>query len=298
MRPLRGAEYEFNRTRIRDRIKLLPFTRSDQLPYKTYNKQNICIYYQDGFLDKPEVLFERRHRGARNSASDKSICDTGAGDTSTCEHAETKRGNALFFDYKGTELTLKHYFRGGVIGRLVRDTYGCLPGSTPRMLAEFQLLYKLRKQKLPVPVPVAARCMRSGLLRYRGDLITMRIPGAVTLSQHLNSQSLGVAQWRRIGEMLARFHAANVYHADLNATNILLDKNQQPWLIDFDKSGIRADGDWKLSNLKRLRRSLDKLRRNTPGMHFREDDWGALLEGYEGPAVSSVGDRPFARDWG
>ena len=270
-------------------LTLLPFTRSDQLPYKTYNKQNICIFYQEGFLDKPEVLFERRHRGSRDSTSDNSA---------TYDIAETKRGNALFFNYKDIQLTLKHYYRGGFIGRLVRDTYACLPGGTPRMLAEFKLLRKLRKQNLPVPVPVAARCMRSGLLRYRGDLITMRIPGAVTLSQHLNSQSLGVSQWRRIGEMLARFHAANVYHADLNATNILLDRNQQPWLIDFDKSGIRADGDWKLSNLKRLRRSLDKLRRNTPGMHFREDDWRALLEGYDGPAVGSIDNRRFVRDWG
>lgn len=256
------------------------------MPYKTYNKQNICIFYQDGFLDKPEVLFERRHQCGRDNT-----CD------STCNGAESKRGNALFFDYKDTQLTLKHYYRGGFIGRLVHDTYGCLPGSTPRMLAEFQLLYKLRKQNLPVPVPVAARCMRRGLLRYRGDLITMRIPGAVTLSQHLNGQSLGARHWRRIGEMIARFHAANVYHADLNATNILLDMNQQPWLIDFDKSDIRADGDWKLSNLKRLRRSLDKLHRNAPEMHFNEDDWRALLEGYDGSAVSVDG-RPFVRDWG
>ena len=235
-------------------------------------------------MDKPELLFERR-QGTCNIA---------------CDSNETKRGNALFFDYKGTQLTLKHYFRGGVIGRLVRDTYGCLPGSTPRMLAEFQLLYKLRKQNLPVPVPVAARCMRRGLLRYRGDLITKRIPDSVTLSQYLNDQSLSASQWRRIGGMIARFHAANVYHADLNATNILLDVNQQPWLIDFDKSDIRADGDWKLSNLRRLRRSLDKLSRNTPGMHFQEDDWQALLEGYDGSAVNSgnVDGQPLVRDWG
>ena len=248
------------------------------MPYKTYNTQNICIFYQTELLDNPEVLFECDHG-----------CDSG--------RAESKRGNALFFDYKGIQLTLKHYYRGGLIGRLVRDTYGHLPGSTPRMLAEFQLLCKLRKQNLPVPVPVAARCLRSGLLRYSGDLITMRIPGSVTLSHHLSNQSLSASRWQRIGGMIARFHAANVYHADLNATNILLDAHQRPWLIDFDKSDIRADGDWKFSNLRRLRRSLDKLRRSAPGMHFQEDDWRALLEGYDGSAVS-VGGRSFIRDWG
>jgi tRNA A-37 threonylcarbamoyl transferase component Bud32 len=236
------------------------------LTYKIYNKNNTCILYNNELLDRPEAPF-----------------DTGC--PSRVNTADTERGCALFFEYQGADLVLKHYYRGGLIGRLVRDTYARLPGSSPRMLAEFRLLTELHKQKLPVPVPVAARCQHGGALSYRGDLISKRIPGAKTLYQHLRLEPLSVSQWQRIGKTLSRFHAANVYHADLNASNILLDTEYRPWLIDFDKSAIRADGSWKFANLKRLRRSLDKLQRRTPEMHFCERDWQALLDGYDAPPI-------------
>jgi len=237
------------------------------LSYKVYNKNNICILYNNELLDRPEALFE-------------------TGCQSNADTADTARGSALFFEYRDTELAFKHYYRGGLIGRLVRDTYARLPGSSPRMLAEFRLLNELHKQKLPVPAPVAARCEHGGILSYRGDLVSKRIPDAKTLYQHLCLKPLSTSQWQSIGKTISRFHGANVCHADLNASNILLDAHYHPWLIDFDKSAIRPDGGWKLDNIKRLRRSLDKLKRKTPGMHFCEADWQALLAGYDAPVVS------------
>jgi 3-deoxy-D-manno-octulosonic acid kinase len=55
-------------------------------------------------------------------------------------------------------------------------------------------------------------------------------------------------------------HDANVYHADLNAHNILVDDTQKIWLIDFDKSTRRTmTRALREQSLERLGRSLQKL---------------------------------------
>lgn len=232
------------------------------MPYKTCNRHNTRILYGMDWPERPEPLFQPENQ-------------CGAGNV-----APVERGTARFFEYQGASLVLKHYHRGGLVGRIVRDTYARLPGACPRMLAEFRLLDQLHGENLPVPEPVAARCQRTGWLTYRGDLITRRIPGAHTLYEHLCRGALSHRQWQSIGRTIARFHAAGVHHADLNATNILLDDQDRPWLIDFDKGRIRRDGRWKEANLKRLQRSLDKLKRQTPDMHYTDENWRALLNGY------------------
>ena len=58
---------------------------------------------------------------------------------------------------------------------------------------------------------------------------------------------------------MARFHRAGVWHADLNAHNILVAESQL-YLIDFDRGERRPpDETWRIANLQRLRRSLVKL---------------------------------------
>nr|AIA86950.1 CAZy families GT30 protein [uncultured Idiomarina sp.] len=57
-------------------------------------------------------------------------------------------------------------------------------------------------------------------------------------------------------------HEAGVWHADLNAHNILLDTAGQPWLIDFDRArdyGEPLAHQLRVANMQRLRRSLEKV---------------------------------------
>jgi 3-deoxy-D-manno-octulosonic acid kinase len=94
---------------------------------------------------------------------------------------------------------------------------------------------------------------------------------------------LAPASWSEVGRVIARFHRNAVYHADLNARNILLNSAGQVFLIDFDKGRIRPRHRhrWAPSNLKRLLRSLNKCKRLNPRLCFSEADWACLLEGYE-----------------
>ncbi len=139
----------------------------------------------------------------------------------------------------------------------------------------------MRELELPVPAPVAASCVRHGMF-YRADLITLQLDNVVTLADYLLESECNESGWAAVGSCIRRFHDASVYHADLNARNILLDaESNRVYLIDFDKGAMRYLGDsWKASNLARLHRSLKKFKTLNKVFHFNQHDWDALLHGY------------------
>lgn len=189
------------------------------------------------------------------------------------------RGAAWFVCAGDEEWVLRHYRRGGAVARWVEDQYLWMGAEHTRAFAEWRLLARLTALGLPVPRPVAARVRRRGW-RYRADLLTVRVPGAESLAERIRRKPLASAQWQALGQLLGRFHAAGVYHHDLNAHNILLDRQGRFTLIDFDRSRIRGPGRWRRRNLARLRRSLDKIADRERELHFREADWDALYGGY------------------
>ena len=192
------------------------------------------------------------------------------------------RGHAVFFKHEGIDLVLKHYQRGGKMAALLGARYIGLNCYKSRSFNEWHLLRHMSELSLPVPLPVAANCTRHGLF-YRADLVTRQIHNVVTLADHLMQEECDKAGWQNIGACIRRFHDASIYHADLNARNILLDTGSgDVYLIDFDKGGMRYLGDaWKAANLARLQRSLLKFKSLNEVFHFEQDDWKALLDGYK-----------------
>ena len=89
-----------------------------------------------------------------------------------------------------------------------------------------------------------------------------------------------------VGATIGRFHRSHIYHADLNARNILLQKMPRSaelnvYLIDFDRGRVRRSGRlWQRANLQRLKRSLEKFASNHPGFFYEQADWASLMAGY------------------
>lgn len=188
------------------------------------------------------------------------------------------RGEAVFCGDGRHEYVLRHYRRGGLPGRFIRDRYLWTGLENTRAWREWRLTAELYGRGLPVPRPVAARVERSGLF-YRADLMTLRIPAARSLAQVLASESLPEPKWRAIGQCLRRFHDNGLDHADLNAHNILL-SGEAVYLIDFDRCRLRAPGAWQQANLARLLRSLRKLQHEDVRFAFAEPLWAWLQAGY------------------
>lgn len=169
------------------------------------------------------------------------------------------RGGAVFVDTPAGACVLRHYHRGGLIARFSADRYLWTGAARTRAFREFDLLARLANAGLPAPRPVAARYQREGM-HYRADLLTRRIANARTLAERLADGALTPGLAHDVGCTIAAFHEARVWHADLNAHNVLVDGDEAVWLIDFDRSRLRKPSlSWQQANLARLRRSFDKL---------------------------------------
>lgn len=173
---------------------------------------------------------------------------------------------------------LRHYRRGGLMAKLLDDRYRFDRWEQARPWREFELLQLMRGLGLPVPRVVAARVQREGHW-YRGDLLTEAIERSYTLASRMQEGDCPEPLWREVGQLIARFHAAGIHHADLNAHNLLISP-QGLWLIDFDRGRQRAVGLWCDAVLARLHRSLLKIVDQNPAIRFGDEHWAAVLRGY------------------
>jgi 3-deoxy-D-manno-octulosonic acid kinase len=189
------------------------------------------------------------------------------------------RGNTMFVGNIPRQFVLRHYRRGGLLGKVVRNSYVFAGEDLTRSFKEWRLLDKLATNNMNVPRPAAARFCRHGTF-YTADLITVRIPDVISLSQYIATKDRGEAFWRSVGQAIWTFHEAGVYHADMNAYNVQVDKDGDIWMLDFDKGALKSPGPWQQETLGRLHRSLVKVLGLDPKLHFRAANWEELLEGY------------------
>jgi 3-deoxy-D-manno-octulosonic acid kinase len=188
------------------------------------------------------------------------------------------RGTTWFIQLEKLAGALRHYRRGGLFGKLIKDNYLFTGWQNTRSIAEFNLLRELHKAKINVPRPIAARAVKKGLT-YQADLLSEKIPNAQDLVAILIEKKLPNLIYREIGQQVRRMHDCQVNHTDLNIHNILLDDNGKAWIIDFDKCAKQQGEKWKNANLSRLKRSFNKelKKRN---ILWSENDWLCLIEAY------------------
>lgn len=192
--------------------------------------------------------------------------------------SESGRGTTYFLNYNDHELVLRHYLRGGLVGKLIHDHYLYQDETSVRSLSEYRVLERLHREGLPVPKPAAAQVRHNGLA-YQADILIERIPNARDLL-HVLQHEPAPELFPKIGKLVARFHRFGAHHADLNIKNILLDQDNKLWLIDFDRAELaQHDTNKQDASLKRLKRSFDK-EKTRHDIHFDEENWQALEQAY------------------
>lgn len=191
------------------------------------------------------------------------------------------RGITWFVKHQENELVLRHYYRGGLAGKLINDSYWFKSYATTRAVIEYNLLSKLTSLGLPVPLPVACRVIKKGLF-YTNDLLMGRIKNAHNLVEILSEKAIPEKLWQNIGATIKTFHQHGVFHHDLNAYNILVDHMNKVWLIDFDKCEQRTvDNSWQNMNLERLKRSLLSEQTKRQNFYFQKSNFKQLSKGYQ-----------------
>lgn len=189
------------------------------------------------------------------------------------------RGNTMFVGNVPRQFVLRHYLRGGLVGNVVRDAYVWTGQDNTRPFAEWRMLAKMADSGLRVPRPAAARYRKSGIF-YRADIITVRVPGVVSLSEYIAARPLAEEFWQTLGAAVRGFHENGVFHADMNAYNLQIDTSGHLWMLDFDRGKLLPPGPWQQKTLSRLHRSLQKIVSLDPRLHFRQANWEQLLNGY------------------
>lgn len=194
------------------------------------------------------------------------------------------RGASQKIEIAHQSLVLRQYRRGGLMARLSRDLYLWTGLYRSRPWREQRVMQHALEQGLPVAECMAFKIEKYRLF-YRAAIITRFIPHQGTLASCLFDDELETAQWQRLGQLIRTMHQAGINHADLNANNILLNKDQKFYLIDFDKARIMSNqGSWTDNNTKRLLRSLHKIKRQRSeqelAFHFETRHWEAFQSGY------------------
>lgn len=184
------------------------------------------------------------------------------------------RGTTWFIALDKMDAALRHYRRGGLFGKLIKDHYIFTGWEKTRSYQEFQLLNTLIEAGVNVPKPIAARSVKRTFC-YQADLLSQKIPNARDLVAILQEKALPKEMYQKIGNEIRKMHVAQVNHTDLNIHNILIDDNDKVWIIDFDKCRVQLGDKWKQDNLERLKRSFKKevKKRN---IYWKEKLWDLL----------------------
>lgn len=194
------------------------------------------------------------------------------------------RNITWFINYKDqTKIenwVLRHYYRGGMVAKLLKDSYLFKGIHATRAYQEIELLDLMYQNSLPVPQPIAGRIVQTGLF-YRNDILIKTIPETQTLTTILHLKDLKEHHWKNLGQLINQFHQFGINHTDLNANNILLDKKEKFWLIDFDKCYKTVIKEkWKKQNIQRLKRSFEKEKSKVNQFYFDQKCWNYFLQGY------------------
>ncbi|MCF6289056.1 MAG: 3-deoxy-D-manno-octulosonic acid kinase [Proteobacteria bacterium] len=191
--------------------------------------------------------------------------------------ASSGRGSAWMVKSYQDKMMLRHYYRGGIPAKFNQDKYFWTGLNSTRSFSEYRLLTTMFKLNLPVPKPIAASVCKVGFF-YQANILIQYIMHTATFAAVLNTPTASEV-WEKVGQTIADFHNYGIFHADLNTHNILI-TSDKIFLIDFDHSNQRTiKSSWRQANLKRLKRSIDKLT-NNDYITKNNEHWHKLLTAY------------------
>ncbi len=154
-------------------------------------------------------------------------------------------------------VVVKHYFRGGLVRYISKRRY--LKWGKTRCQKEFELLQKVRRLGINAPEPIAFAYR--GVLFYQGWLITREIQHHQTLVQisHANEQHVRRVMKEVVGHV-STLIKNSILHPDLHPGNVIVDNQNQVYLLDFDKGVIFPKEENILRNryVRRWNRAIQK----------------------------------------
>ena len=168
------------------------------------------------------------------------------------------RGTLILANIEGLgSVAIKSYRRGGWISYLMKRRYLKL-GKTRAQL-EFEFLQYIRNLGIHAPEPVAYA--HSGHIIYKAWLVSRAIKQSITLALlSLKDERRSRQVMKSVIEQILLLIQNGILHVDLHPGNIVIDGDNQIFLVDFDKGKIYQGNREKLKNryLSRWQRAVNK----------------------------------------
>lgn len=123
----------------------------------------------------------------------------------------------------------------------------------------------LRLEEAGIPTPRMLAVGDAGRLRWPAVAYTIcdEVPGAQPLHAWVRDGGKDArAVTERLADVLARLHERGFVHRDLKSSNVLLDRELNPWLIDMD--GVRYLGSVSLAQSARDLATLARVLQHAP----------------------------------
>ena len=148
--------------------------------------------------------------------------------------------------WNGFDLVSKHRvpkpYRIPELDRWIRDK---------RTLHEAKIIVELKKAGVPAPAIM--------LLDRSSSTIYMQYINGIELKRALDElDPIKIEKIaRRLGEIIGKMHLKKIVHGDLTTSNIILDKSEKIYLIDFGLSSVTDDVEELAVDIHLLDRSLE-----------------------------------------
>ena len=148
--------------------------------------------------------------------------------------------------WNGFDLVSKHRvpkpYRIPELDRWIRDK---------RTLHEAKIIVELKKAGVPAPAIM--------LLDRSSSTIYMQYINGIELKRALDElDPIKIEEIaRRLGEIIGKMHLKKIVHGDLTTSNIILDKSEKIYLIDFGLSSVTDDVEELAVDIHLLDRSLE-----------------------------------------
>ena len=156
-------------------------------------------------------------------------------------------------------VVIKQYMRGGIIRFILKNRY--VKFGKTRSQLEFESMSKLRTLGIRAPEPVAYAYR--GFPLYVAWLITKEVENSCTLAE-LSCQDIQRVSriMDKVIEQIDRLVQCHFIHVDLHPGNILVDDDDNIYIIDFDKGRLSSIQKEKLYGhyYRRWRRAVAKHR--------------------------------------
>jgi serine/threonine protein kinase len=132
-------------------------------------------------------------------------------------------------------IVIKHYMRGGLPGSFIKHSYLHLGKTRSRI--EYEQLEKAMDAGISAPEPICFAFR--GKVFYRAWLVTREIENQHSLAQlSVMDIEQAIHSVKKLALQISLLINNRIYHKDLHPGNVLVDKNNRVYLIDFDKAGF------------------------------------------------------------